>query len=114
MQIADLRNVPFQKGTNSADADILHSGRLSGATPGDEVGDPVNRSEIFELDIGQIQRQAEHRLNLKQQFDEAHRIENAGFEQVGIGRRYGESQPLGKQIGDVSAECGWQHGSRWV
>ena len=79
-------------------------GLPGGPSVGDEGGDCREGTEVLDFHVVQLDAEPEALLELHQQLDEPHRVEPSGREQVGVGRRHFDTEPLGKQRGQLGLQ----------
>src|SRR3989475_13009137 len=71
-----------------------------GGGPLDQPGDPVERTEIVDLEAVEGKAHTEARLEREHELDERHGVHETGLQQLGFGRLPGEGQVLDEDRAD--------------
>jgi hypothetical protein len=70
-----------------------------------QPGDARKRSQIFQVDVVDLDAEVEVLLELEEQLHELERIQNAGLEQIGIRGRYFDVECIGEQSAKALDGC---------
>ena len=70
-----------------------------------QPGDALQRSQILEVDVVDLDAEVEVLLELEEQFDKLKGIQNAGLEQIGIRGRDFDVKALGEYCAEAFDDC---------